>query len=310
MSPFNEQRPQLSDAEIQVEYLRLKQAAKPYLIASIVGFAAFILTILMTFINASRSFFARPNFLLIFIFFISSIISVVLFSKKSQKMKQFLSEHVTTGVLAETFDIESYDPKAHFDEATIRRCELTNSWNEISGSDLVTGYYRGHYIRFCDLKLEERTSSTDADGNTTEHVTTVFHGPWIFIDHPRQLAGTLRLRERKGFFSGKGNLETENIAFNKKFRITANDGHTAFLILTPHFMEYITRLDESYGGTTNIGFYNNHICVAISNDKDMFETSWRKDADIESIREKQRGEIRYLCGIIDEIMLNDYLYSR
>ena len=73
--------------------------------------------------------------------------------------------------------------------------------------------------------------------------STVFEGSWIIIEHNRTLPSPVWIREDKSVHK-ELKIETENIAFNNQFTAESEDGHTAFLILTPNFMESLITFNK------------------------------------------------------------------
>ena len=106
----------------------------------------------------------------------------------------------------------------------------------------------------------------------------------------------------------KSDVETENEEFNKKYQILTKDAHTAFYILTPHFMEYILKADLMAEGQTYICFDSYHVYVAINNGRDMFEMK-HKNESVEELKGRIEKEIDYLTGVVDELMENKYLFE-
>lgn len=104
--------------------------------------------------------------------------------------------------------------------------------------------------------------------------------------------------------------QTENTAFNKKYQILTDDPHTMFYILTPHFMEYIVSADTAANGQTNFCFTGDRVRVALQNTLDFFEIGNIKSvSDIEGLRAKFRSEMRYIVGILDELLKNEFLFG-
>lgn len=243
--------------------------------------------------------------------FLAAVVMFFMAVGKKSKIKAFISENITRGLLEEVFEVKEYEHKAHISTDLIRSAGLIGNWDRCEGSDLVRGKYKGHNILFSDISLKEKRERRNSDGDIETDWITVFQGPWIIIEHDRRLAAPLRLREKPPLIGAKmtSGIETENAAFNSRFQILTSDGHTAFLVLTPHFMEFITSADTKANGFTNMCFEENIICIAVQNDHDSFEASGQQLKDINLLRTNQRGEITYLTDILDELMKNDYLFG-
>ena len=246
------------------------------------------------------------------------VLRSVLISKK-KKLKALISENVTRNILETVFEVSEYSAKDNIKASVIRSANLIiDDWHRCTGNDFVRGCYKGHKIQFSDVMLEEEvqeeTRETDDDGATsTRYHTTYekrFKGQWIIIEMSKEFSAWLRLREKGKREFLKSNIETENVAFNKQFQIETSDPHTAFLILTPHFMEVITAADQKAHGKTFMFFSGREIHIAIDNNRDLFdsESKNKKTEDISELRESHRNDIKYLTDIMDLLMKNEKLF--
>lgn len=232
------------------------------------------------------------------------------------RMKHLVAVNIVRGALDEMFDVEAYSHQHYIGSATIGEAGLVRDWNECSGSDYVKGSYKGVQFAFSDIKLVDVQESTDSDGGTTQTRTTRFQGQWIVLDTKKAIEHPLRLRERPQrrlsgkYTKSKSDVETENETFNTKFQILTRDPHTAFYVLTPHFMETIVRLDERANARTYLGFLGQQVHVAVDNGRDSFEV--KKSADVKNLpqlRTRIQGEISYIIAIVDELLQNKYLFG-
>lgn len=246
--------------------------------------------------------------------FAGAFILLLCFFKSKGNMKAFVSENITRGLLSEVFEVEEYRPTGSIHCNDIQGSGLVNDWQECGGSDYVRGRYRGHNIIFSDMHLERVHKVKESDGTYSKQKQTIFKGQWMFLEHDQDLTAPLIVRE-KAFFPPvisrtPSDIQTENDSFNKRFQLLTTDGHTAFFILTPHFMEFITAADAKANGNTLISFYGNRVCIAIDNDRDSFEANAKQLKDIRRLRQAQRADIKYLTDIIDELMRNDFLFKQ
>lgn len=189
---------------------------------------------------------------------VSAIAAFVLFaisSKESNKAKTLLANNITRDIVSQIFDECIYASNHRLPNSLLREADLITSWDDAMGSDLVSGRYKGHAINFSDITLTEEVEQTDAEGNTTTTNVTKFRGQWLILELGREVPAKLRLREnaeRTGKFSKailgdrkilKGDVQVESEEFNKRFQILTEDAHSAFYILTPHFIEFILKAD-------------------------------------------------------------------
>jgi hypothetical protein len=251
---------------------------------------------------------------------IALIIMYILFSltrKWVSELKNFMGTAVTLPLIKEIFEVKDYQPLGHIDRKIIGLTGLISMWDRISGSDYIEGSYKGVNILYSDLHLWHTETDTDSDGKEEERDVTDFKGQWLICDFGKKLDATLRLIERKGGTKlnrkhdiSKSDVETENVAFNKKFRIITDDGHTAFYLLTPHFMEQLVAADESADSSTLFCFMDGKVHIALYSGHDSFELKGAKIGSVENLRQHFRRELKYMTDIMDELLKNDRLFKQ
>ncbi|MCL2488005.1 MAG: DUF3137 domain-containing protein [Oscillospiraceae bacterium] len=243
-------------------------------------------------------------------------------SSASARMIGLIKQNAVRDALEAVFSDIEYNPRGCFPRHIISGAGLVDGWDHCSGSDYVKALYKGHRIEFSDIHLEREETTTDSDGHTQTHYVTVFRGQWISCQLDKQLPAMVRVREKaerrgiaKKMFGShvnrKSDVETENLAFNTQFQILTNDPHTAFYVLTPHFMEYILAADQQANGLTNLCFAGEAVYIAVHNNRDSFEIG-RKAAttkDLPALRRRFQAETRYITAILDELFQNDHLFK-
>lgn len=243
---------------------------------------------------------------------IAILVGIVLVLKASNKMKSGASQNIVRGVLESVFDDVYYDPFGRISDELIKCTDLgLPHFEEIRGSDYVRGKYKGLNIEMSDVKLIEVTR-THTNNGYQETRTTVFEGPWLICDFGKELSADLLLVERSGLGKklSRGGIKTESEEFNKNFRITSDNEHDAFYILTPHMMEYILEMDKKGGGKTHMRFNRyGRVHVAINTGKDSFELKG-SNVDVAQLRARFESELRYLTDLIDELRLEDSIYKK
>jgi hypothetical protein len=226
-----------------------------------------------------------------------------------QRLKLTISDNVVRGVLTDKFEVRQYAPSCHLSQIKLKESGLIPSWNVIRGSDLVVGTYKGVSFSFSDIELIRESGS-----GKNRSRTTVFKGQWLIFDTVREVPLGVMLRERdRDNRKAKSDIETENIEFNRRFVITCHDPHTAFFILTPHFMEYIIKADNRAQARTFINISGRSVHVALHNGRDLFEPDGKKIFTVNSIatlRMQMRWDVNYIAGIIDEFLLNETLFGK
>jgi len=153
---------------------------------------------------------------------------------------------------------------------------------------------------------------------------TTFKGQWIEIGLKKPVKTAVYLAERVGEIGAtKANVKTQEVttesdAFNKKYKILAEDPQMAFYVLTPHFMEYITAADNAADSVTYFCFMGNRARIAMGrkeNERNLFEfdeleKKLEKKIDLNMIRSKVKSDLKYITGTLDELLKNEYLFGR
>lgn len=290
----------MSDAELQA-YLNKKNADKLiFIIFAVIGVVITLLATLMAFMP------------LMLLGILLAGVFIFLTSRISKEMKRYVSDNVVRSVINSVFDGVFYDPFGRLSDAVIENTELGfSSFNEISGSDYISGTYNGIGIEMSDVKLVEVTRVYTKDG-VRETRSTIFEGPWMICDFGKELTADLLLVERYGIGKklAKGGIKTESEEFNKNFRIESDNEHDAFYILTPHMMEYILQMDEKGAGRTHMRFMRGgKVHIAINSGRNSFELGGT-NVDLAFLKSKFESELRYITDIIDELRLQDTMYKK
>ena len=71
-----------------------------------------------------------------------------------RKIKSLTGEYLVKGVLAEKVQVEKYAPNEYINPDFVKNCNILPNYDRISGSDYVSGTYRGVPFTFCDLHLQ------------------------------------------------------------------------------------------------------------------------------------------------------------
>ncbi|MDR2939975.1 MAG: DUF3137 domain-containing protein [Clostridiales bacterium] len=244
--------------------------------------------------------------------FVLMLVVGVRTGRQMMELKSLMAASVTLPVLREIFEVKAYHPHGNIGADIIRPAGLIHSWESISGSDYFEGSYKGLNVLYSDLYLSHQETSTDSNGKATTTTVTDFLGQWLVCDFGKELASTVRLVEKRGgttFGLSKSDIETENVDFNKKFRIIAEDGHTAFYLLTPHFMERLVEADSRANSPSLFCFQGGKVHIALYSGRDSFELGKINPNNMEAVRQKFRNDIKYMTDIMDTLLLNDKLFQ-
>ena len=126
-------------------------------------------------------------------------------------------------------------------------------------------------------------------------------------DFDRELAAApLTVLERR---SGGGSIPMESEAFNRQFSVFCTDAHTAFYILTPHFMERLVAVDEAAEGKSYFHFAKNRLQIAVETGRDLFEADTFKAPNVDAMRGRFRTELGRLTTVLEEMLRHERLFG-
>lgn len=128
------------------------------------------------------------------------ILCIVLFiligksvNKQQKKLKDALGEYIIRDVLAEKVQVEKYAPNEYINPDFVKNCNILPNYDRISGSDYVSGTYRGFRlpsaICICSIRIP---TGIKTDGK--ERVTT--QRKWFSLWY-RQRCGRISRHEQK-----------------------------------------------------------------------------------------------------------------
>lgn len=222
------------------------------------------------------------------------------------KMKDLAAAGLIPQVLSQVLENVTYDPKGRIGDHIVRHVPMgfPFRFDEICGSDYISGTYRGLPMEMSDLELVDVRRVHTKNGTRTERVT-VFRGQWITCRFKRQLSADVLLSERGalGQMFRLGGIKTESEEFNSRFCIRSDSEHDVFYLLTPHRMEQVLRMDALAQGDSYLRFgRDGFVHIAVSTGKNLFEVD--SDRDSESLRRKFAREITHIAALLDTLCLD------
>ncbi len=284
--------------ESQLKSLRVKAT-----ITMLLTYAAVVGIIIMWFF--------MDNLVLGLVFLVIAMVFAYFSSKSSSTLKKLLSDNIISSVLKEALgDSVEYNPWGKLNPGSMA---FPFDYNKVEGSDHIKAVYNGLNIELSDIELINETETVDADGNTEKNSITNFKGQWLICDFGKELSGEVRLsaNDKKLRKQHKNDsVEMENETFNNRFLVTANDAQEAYYILTPHMMEYILSMADKSGGEVYMSFQRDgKLHVAVKTGRDFFELG-KSNANVEGLRQKFLGELRWFTDMIDTLRVEDTLYKK
>lgn len=253
---------------------------------------------------------------LMLVFLVIAMISGYQLSRHTKAIKETLSSNIVSGVLEEIFDSVEYQPFGYLPEKLVNEAGMIFPFSQerVRGSDHIKAVYRGLQVELSDIELYHIEDYYDDErGVWEERENKVFQGQWLVCDFGKAFSGEVHLSsggKKLRKLHRKDSVEMENTAFNDRFLVAAEDPQEAYYILTPHMMEYILRMAEQCGGDVYMSFLRGgKLHIAVQTGRDFFELGKNK-ADINQLRQKFLGELRWFTDIIDTLRVEDTLYRK
>lgn len=250
-----------------------------------------------------------------FIIFFGIIFSKLITSKDVKKYKKIYKKNITLEAFKNVFEDVNYSPETGLPESVIYGTKMMTTGNRYGSNDLISAKYKGINFKCADVHIEEE--STDSDGNT--YYTTIFKGQWFIFDFNKDFKANIQICEksfvgakRGGLFSNEvyKRIKMEDIEFNKRFKIYAENELDAFYVLTPNTMEKIKELSDELHGNLLFCFINNKMHIGLHNKKDLFEPNVYKKLNIEKEKQKVLSDINIITKFVDVLDLNNDLFKR
>ena len=215
-----------------------------------------------------------------------------------------------------------YNPDFMISQYLFERSNLfPHSIDRYSGNDYVKGSIDGVPLEFSDIHAEYQTK--DSKGRTQWH--TLFRGLFLVAEFNKYFkAKTVILPDQaqKSFgtliggwlqshnFSRDDLIRLDDPTFEKAFVVYGNDPIEAHYILSSSMMKRILEFQKKVSYPLYISFVQNHIHVGIGTKKDLFEAAiFTSLLDYKQAME-YINTLRYTIGIIEELKLNEKLWSK
>ena len=186
------------------------------------------------------------------------------------------------------------------------------------GNDLIKGKIGGTPLEFSDLRVEKET--TDSKGR--KHRTTLFAGTFIVTEFHKHFRKTVKVypdiaEKYLGVVgswlqdvAGDKLVRMDSPAFEKEFKVVADDPVEAHYLLTPNIMEKLVRLKERAGAPAYLSFKYDKLFIAIANGGQWFEPSLFKSLLSLDIFKAYIENLNLVLGIVEDLNLNRRIWSK
>ena len=238
------------------------------------------------------------------------IVIVVVAISKTKQIKY--KKEITSQIIKEMFPDADYQPSEHISKAEYDEIGLRRGMY-FEGSDLLYATTKGgRKFRFCEINTYDKTHTDKA--TTT---VTVFNGGIFSFEYPKKFSSPVAI-QKKGFNAagsintwGEHKIETENVTFNKRFKVHAKDDETAFYICTPKFMDRLVDFSEIYKKGLLLSFTDNWVHIAIPT-LDMFKAPLfgsRNPKKIEKFSEKSKADLNRIDDFINNLDIDSKMFK-
>jgi len=160
-----------------------------------------------------------------------------------------------------------------------------NRVDSFDGEDLIEATIEKTKIKFSELHTEYKTETTNNKGRRQTHWHTIFKGVFfVAVDHP---------------------------AFEKQFKVYAEDAVEAHYLLTPNLMERIVELKEKFNQAIYLSFSHSKLNIAISNSLNLFEAPalWGKPDFLELVK-TYHDYLHNCLEIVNDLNLNVRIWGK
>lgn len=302
--------------KLRLEINKKEKVSNIILVSLILG--GVLIYLIINGFNFSSPFSVQP---LIFILIFTLVIGIIFKSIYTSKQKGiYISEYKKTIVashLGKIFNELRYEPKNGLSKDLLRSTGMIRTGDIFDSSDYISGNYKNIKVEGSDIHIEEEHTTTDSDGHTTTTYVTIFLGKWLIFDFNKTFNSDLQVVGKN--FSGHmidlfgkdrlKKVEFESDTFNKAFKVYSQNEHEAFYLLTPSLIERIEKLGEQLKYQVMFCFVNNQLHVAINNNKDNFEPSYKVKIDSPEVEHMINDEIKQITNFVDELDLDNNLFK-
>ena len=283
----------------KIEPLELKRKSlfKKYLLNLLIASLLTLLIIALFVLTLKQGLYFVLFLLLVPIFFVLKALGI------ANEFKNTIKDELIQLALKDKFEDVTYDRHGSISQAVIDHTGLVKTPDRYSGEDLIKGSYKGVTFEVSDVTLRERHEHVDSKGNRTVSYPVYFKGRWYVYSFPKNFKGTLKVSEgNPNEARGLEKVETESIAFNKKFKMYASDKQYAFYHLTPSMMENLLTLEKEHKGRIYFYYERNELHIGVNDSQDYLEIPFSRKINEQSMLAFDR-DVALIPKIIDELKL-------
>ena len=252
------------------------------------------------------------NNILIFIVIVGiTVISLINGNIKTKYINTFMQSLLPIAVQNILTNVE-VDVTKGISRSLIDSTHSMYTGDRFMSNNYVSGYYKDIKTEMSDVLIQEEHE--DSEGHSS--YVTIFKGQWMIFDFNKYFKSNIQVWEKK-VFGGiskrvsfkQHKVEMEDIEFNKKFKVIADNDLDAFYILTPKIMERITEVEKAVNGTLLMVFLNNQLHVGVYNNKTTFKINIRKKINFEEFASNSIKDLDAIVKFVDILELDNNLFK-
>ncbi len=241
---------------------------------------------------------------------VGAIITLIIgLAKFSDVSKRFKTE-VMSELIESELENGYFSASQGLSQSDVYACEFIKRADRYHSEDYISGTIDGVAFISSDVKLEERHVRHTKNGTRT-YYETYYQGRVFVFDFNKTFDGYVQVLERGRPRSRRGydRIELESLAFNDKFTTYTTNDHTAFYILTPHFMEALMDFEKHNRGNIGFSFIDNKLYIGINNRRDTFELQLYRPID-KSLIDEFRRDLLVVKDVVSELKLNNNIFKK
>jgi hypothetical protein len=241
---------------------------------------------------------------------VTGLVFLVLGMSEFQKLSKQFKREVVGSLVEEFVDNGHFDPHSGLSQSDVYSTEFLKRADRFHSEDLLRGTIDGVDFVSSDVKLEERHVQHTKNG-TRVYYETYFLGRIFVFEFNKTFEGTLQVLEggRPTVNRGYNKVKLESVDFNKKFRTYATSEHSAFYVLTPHFMEALMSFEKNNRGKISFSFLGSKLFIGINNFRDTFELQMFRTLD-DRIFDEFKRDLYVVKEVVTELKLNKNIFKK
>lgn len=240
----------------------------------------------------------------------SGALVIIHYSEKEEKYIAQYKSHIVKNILDSIFDNVVYIPDKGIPKEVIEDAKIIEMGSYESNDYIEASYNGVHFIQ-ADIN-----TYYDYDNGRE----TYFEGRWMIFDFNKTFKANIQVIPTKYKYAKKfknfrskdiayKKVETEDVEFNKQFKVLAQNDYDVFYVLTPQMMERIKKLSNNISGDVILYFNNNLLHIGINNSINAFETDIDESIDVEMEKHKILYDVNLITLFIKELQLDMNLFK-